>query len=147
MEFTNSQGVPNKDDFEKLHFMGKFAQSITSSDASIANKDFMPSFLWLVRDHMLQPRNQDGDRITMETYLQDVIKGEALTEFKDAFDMIREFSDFKVATLPPPHYRQARISWGPCLPNVKVFSSPTKAPQNALRVLPPGSQVLATRWV
>ena len=28
----NSQGVPNKDDFEKLHFMGKFAQSIDGTE-------------------------------------------------------------------------------------------------------------------
>jgi hypothetical protein len=35
--------------------------------------------------------------LIMESYLHDVIKGEALTEFKDAFNMIQEFSSFKGA--------------------------------------------------
>ena len=56
----------------------------------------MPSFVWLIRDHVLHPRHPDGRVMSMEDYLKRIIQGDQLKEFKDAFDMVHEFHDFKV---------------------------------------------------
>ncbi len=63
----------------------------------------MPSFVWLIRDHLLQPRRADGSPMTMEAYLKRVIEGDNLKEFKDAFEMVEEFRDFKVPRLSIAH--------------------------------------------
>ena len=60
------------------------------------NAAFMPSFVWLIRDHVLHPRNVDGTVQSMEAYLKRIIQGDQLKEFKDAFEMVEEFHDFKV---------------------------------------------------